>query len=296
VLRVAFTSDIHVDHHPEVIARVASRARALEADVLIVAGDLTPHLDRLAEALRGLRQGAERVLFLAGNHDLWSVGDGPDSKARYLDLIPGVCARAGVDCLHHDTIDIDGVTFVGQTGWYDYSLRDPEHAEAIPIDAYASGRFGKLFWSDKRFVRWPGLTRQDGSLDDAALADTMSARLATSLDHVAADRRVVVVTHMLPFDELAPSRPLPWGFVRGFLGARSLGDAMIACARRGTRITHAIAGHTHFARRAEVTAGSRTIAAETSPIGYPREYGRFGLDLATHVDKRVRLVEIGAET
>jgi predicted MPP superfamily phosphohydrolase len=292
VPRIAFTSDIHVDHHAEVIARVAARTRELEADALIVAGDVTPDLGRLAETLRALRDAAPRVAFLAGNHDLWSREGGPDSRARYLDVIPGVCARAGVACLHHEAVVLDGASIAGQTGWYDYSLRDPSHESEIALDAYRRGRFGRLVWTDKRFIRWPGLELADGTADDEALADWMSARLARALLDAPRDRPLVAVTHMLPFGELAPRRPLPWGFVRGFLGAATLGASIAAAVEQGAPVAYVVSGHTHFARRAEVRVNGRTLTAETSPIGYPREYGRFGLDLATHVDARVRLIEI----
>jgi hypothetical protein len=55
----------------------------------------------------------------------------------------------------------------------------------------------------------------------------------------------------------------------------------------------AICGHTHFARRTAVRAGSRVVHAITSPIGYPREYKRMGFaDIAALVEHRVRAIEI----
>src|SRR5262245_37320811 len=87
LVRIAFTSDLHVDHHPEVAGLVAARARACAAELLIVAGDVSPDAGRMETALASLREGAPRVVFVAGNHDLW-VKDGGDSRARYLEAIP----------------------------------------------------------------------------------------------------------------------------------------------------------------------------------------------------------------
>jgi len=285
VTRIAFTSDLHVDHHPEVVDLVAARARELAADVLIVAGDVSPSDDRLADALRTLRAGAPRVAFVAGNHDLWCREDGPDSRTRYLEVIPALCEAAGVDCLHDAPLVLDGVTLAGQTGWYDFSLRD--EALAIPLEAYQRGRFGKLAWSDRRFIRWPDLD-DTARGHDAALTRWMAERLRQVIVAAPTDRPLVVVTHLLAFDELAPRRPLPWGFVRGFLGSTLLGDAI---ARTTAPIAHVISGHTHFARRAVVTIGGRDVVAETAPIGYPREIVRQAPDLATHVAARVRIIE-----
>jgi hypothetical protein len=175
------------------------------------------------------------------------------------------------------------VTLIGQTGWYDYSLADP--SLGIAHESYRSGRLGRLFWTDKRMIRWP-------DADDEALTAWMGERLAAALAAAPRDRPAVVVTHMLPFVELATSRPLPWGFVRGFLGSALLGRAIAAAAEDGLAVAQVIAGHTHFARRAVVELGGRPVPAETSPIGYPREVARQAPDLAAHVAQRVRVVEV----
>jgi hypothetical protein len=228
-------------------------------------------------------------VFVPGNHDLWCG----DSHARYLRELPAECARAGVGYLPTGPVAACGITLLGQTGWYDYSLRDPALAAAVPLSAYRDGRFGRLAWSDRHFVHWPECAGADGRVDDAALTVWMTARLRADLAAAPRDRPAVVVTHMLPFDGLAARRPLPWGFVRGFLGARALGDAIVEAAAGGLDIALAISGHTHFARRTTVRAGSRVVHAVTSPIGYPREYKRMGFpDVAALVEHRVRVVEI----
>src|SRR6185503_5112576 len=98
-MRLALTSDLHVDHHPEVIPLVAAQVRRLEAEVLIVAGDVSSSLDHLEQALAGLREasGVRRALFVPGNHDLWCTADAPSSRARYDELIPARARSAGFD-------------------------------------------------------------------------------------------------------------------------------------------------------------------------------------------------------
>ncbi|MCU1281672.1 MAG: calcineurin-like phosphoesterase family protein, partial [bacterium] len=125
-MRLALTSDLHVDHHPEVVPLVAERVRALAPDVLIVAGDLSSKLDTLEAALAALRGSAPRLVFVAGNHDLWTLPGAPSSRERYEREIPALCARAGVDAIGAAPVDIGGVVFCGVTGWYDYSLRNRE--------------------------------------------------------------------------------------------------------------------------------------------------------------------------
>ena len=78
-MRVAFTSDLHVEHHPEVVALVAQRVEALAPDVFVLAGDISHDLAVVEETLRAFA--GRRTLFVPGNHELWAG----DSRVRYLD-------------------------------------------------------------------------------------------------------------------------------------------------------------------------------------------------------------------
>ncbi|HWE26994.1 MAG TPA: metallophosphoesterase, partial [Polyangia bacterium] len=143
-MRLVVTSDLHVEHHPEVVAMVAERARALEPDVLVVAGDVSAKLETLEAALAALRPAAPRLLFVPGNHDLWTLPGAPTSRARYERDIPAACARAGADAVGTEPIAIDGVVFCGVTGWYDYSLRNQELDATFTRADYERGAWGRL--------------------------------------------------------------------------------------------------------------------------------------------------------
>lgn len=85
-MRLLAFSDLHV-HHP-------GAAQALEAipahpeDWLIVAGDVSERPDALERALAGLCGRFARVLWVPGNHELWSVGpDAPRGVAQYLRMV-----------------------------------------------------------------------------------------------------------------------------------------------------------------------------------------------------------------
>jgi len=275
-VRLGLVSDLHIDHHPEVTALIAARAAEVRLDALVVAGDLTPRLDGIRDTLAAIRAAVPHVVFVPGNHDLWCE----DSRKRYLQELADVAASAGAAYLPAGPVTLGPITFVGQTGWYDYSLAD--RSLEIPPEAYVEGRFGKLFWSDKRFVHW--------GLSDTEVTAWMAERLAADLAALADGARTLIVTHVLPFAELVVRRPLPWGFVGGFLGAARLGEVILAAARR-LRVERLWSGHTHFRVSAEISG----LAAETSPIGYPREVARQGDGtLASHVAERVRVLEVDA--
>src|SRR5260370_34381779 len=138
-MRLVLTSDLHVDHHAEVVPLVAERVRALMPDVLIVAGDVSSRLETLEAALAALRACAPRLLFVAGNHDLWTLPGAPSSRARYERDIPAACARAGADAIGSEPLDIDGVVFCGVTGWYDSSVRNRDPAATFTRGDYDKG-------------------------------------------------------------------------------------------------------------------------------------------------------------
>jgi Icc-related predicted phosphoesterase len=307
-VRLALTSDLHIDHHADVVPLVGERARALDVEVLIVAGDLSPNLATLEAALAALRRQVRRLVFVPGNHDLWTAPGGPTSRARYESEIPALCARAGVDLCGHGPLDVGGLAFVGATGWYDYSLRSRDLDSVFTPDDYRRGAWGRLRWNDLARVVWPG---DDGQpLDAVAICDRQVASLERELAEVGA-REVVVVTHHLPFAELVtsfaaldlgrlpagaaaagPRDRLPWDFINGFMGSLRLGEAIGRA--RGVKI--AVCGHTHFRKKVSIERAAEKggpFGAEVSPVGYPREYGRIlGLTLAERVRERVTPLEV----
>ena len=284
---MVLTSDLHVEHHPDVVPLVGERVRALRPDVLVVAGDVSSQLPTLEAALAALRASAPRLLFVPGNHDLWTRPGEPSSRERYEREIPAACARAGADSIGDAPVDIGGVVFCGVTGWYDYSLRNRDLDATFTRADYERGAWGRLRWNDTARVVWPD--DDGGELDAPAICAQQVASLEAQLADAGA-RPTVVVTHHLPFHGLVTSKgEPPWDFINGFMGSERLGEAIAAAGN----VRAAVAGHTHFRKRVDVDGRGGRFSAETSPVGYPREYARMaGLTLAERVADRVTLIEL----
>jgi 3',5'-cyclic AMP phosphodiesterase CpdA len=286
-MRVVLTSDLHVDHHPEVVPLVAARVRELAPDVLVVAGDVSAAPAHVEAALRALRPSARRAaVYVPGNHDLWSTPDGPTSRARYEDVLPALARAAGFQPIGPGPIDIDGVAFVGVTGWYDFTLRNRDLDSTFKLEDYRRGAWGRLRWNDVQRVVWPD---DDGQpMDAPAICAAQVRSLEQQLAEVAG-RPTVVVTHHLPFAELVTSiGQLPWDFLNGFMGSAALGEAI----RRAPGVLLSCSGHTHFRKSAIIDGASGPFRAEVSPVGYPREYKRAELDLPARVLQRVNAFDL----
>ena len=92
-------------------------------DVLIIAGDLIPRMERGVEWL--LERVTDRpVLYIPGNHESYGADlDRTVEKARAR------AAGTNVHILENDTVQIGEVTFIGATFWTDFNLfGDPGRA------------------------------------------------------------------------------------------------------------------------------------------------------------------------
>lgn len=109
-LRIAAVADIHVKEDQSAPMRDLFMDAARNADVLVLAGDLTDH-GRLREAeilAEDLRYCPIPVVGVLGNHD-YDAGQAQEVK--------DTLRRAGMHILDGDTFEVDGVGFVGVKGF-----------------------------------------------------------------------------------------------------------------------------------------------------------------------------------
>lgn len=106
-------------------------------DVLVIAGDLIPRMER------GVRWLMERVpdrpvIYVAGNHEAYGTDiDRTVEKARVT------AAGTSIHLLQHETIQIDDVTFAGATTWTDFDLFNDQH-RAMTVAAERMNDFRRI--------------------------------------------------------------------------------------------------------------------------------------------------------
>jgi predicted phosphodiesterase len=92
-------------------------------DVMIVAGDLIPRMERGVKWL--LERIQDRpVIYVAGNHE----GYGTDID-RTIEKAQALAVGTNIHVLQNNSVTIGGTTFIGATGWTDFDLfGDPTSA------------------------------------------------------------------------------------------------------------------------------------------------------------------------
>ena len=268
-MRVLITADLHYD-----IARSRAAARELAlqicatpADALVLVGDTAgADLDIFREALQLFGGFAGRKLLVPGNHCIWCRGE-ETSLDRYQRILPELAGEEGFEVLDHRPVVLGRVGLAGSIGWYDYSLRDESlgiprefyEAKLAPGAAAYLGGYEELFeahgqalgerqmaigsrWMDGRHVRL--------GMSDEAFCALLAERLGRQLDELAAEvDRIIVFMHHLPFGELVPTgRPDRFAFAAAFMGARRLGDVLLA----RPKVTDVYCGHSHWSGRCRI--------------------------------------------
>ena len=192
-------------------------------DVLVVAGDLIPGMERGAEWL--LARTDRPVIITPGNHEFYGRDiDRTVEKARAL------TAGTNVHILQNDTVQIGDVTFIGATFWTDFALFGDAgramNAAAESMNDYRKIRVGRYVY---RLRPSDTLTRHQRSREF----------IANELRKPKVGRRVVV-THMGPHPDA-----IRRGFERDIVSAAYTSDATDLMAM-GVDVW--IYGHTHETR------------------------------------------------
>ncbi len=285
MIRIAYTSDLHVDYSDEnraLVARLGESAAAANPDVLIIGGDIAASPTDFGWALKSFSGLRCRKLVVAGNHDIWiesksDILKGKDSGAKYRQILPTVAADNEFEFLFEKAVVIDDVGFAGCMGWFDYSFRNPKFDDTTTLEQYRAGRWqhpsnGKNFlWNDMQYVWWlkdlsakaNGFTRDDLCLSDGEIAKEMARALSVQLGQLAQERvrELVVVSHFVPHRGLLDYRDsIPHDYFNAYHGSVEI-ERLIS---GNSKISHVFFGHSHVAKDVTID-GVRYVSR---PVGY----------------------------
>lgn len=254
-------SDLHVSH-PENRSVLESLRPRNPADWLIVAGDVAETVADVAWALRLLAGRYERVLWVPGNHELWTPPSDPVTLrgAQRYDHLVALCRELGV-VTPEDPYPVWSagerpVIVAPLFQLYDYSFLPPGTADTDGAlrQAYDVG----VVCSDE-FLLHP-----DPYPSRAAWCEDRVATTETRLDAMDPRLPTVLVSHWPLLRE--PTDPLYYPEFSLWCGT-----TRTAHWPRAYRALACVYGHLHIPRSHEV-AGLRM---EEVSVGYPREWKRW---------------------
>jgi predicted phosphodiesterase len=246
-------SDLHVGFEPN--RQLWRTLPDRRGDWLILAGDLGETEAHLRFVLEIATERFARVLWVPGNHELWSMPDDPlRGEARYRRCVE-LCAAHGVI-----SPEDPYVAWPGDGGpcvlaplflLYDYSFHPDEVADA---DAVAWAREAGLECTDEV------LLHPDPYPSRPAWCDARVAATRARLDAIPADHRTILINHFPLRRDLAWLPAIP--------------RFSIWCGTRQTEAWHrdyraqvVVSGHLHI----RSTRWIDGVRFEEVSLGYPRQ-------------------------
>jgi predicted phosphodiesterase len=252
-LRLLALSDLHLGHarNREALATLGSHPE----DWLILAGDVGETASHLALALEAACRRFARVLWVPGNHELWSRDGEPRGEEKYAALVE-LCRRYGVL-----TPEDPWPLWRGPGGpcriallflLYDYSFRPT----GVPAEAALDwARESGVVCADELHLHpdpWPSRAAWCAARCDAA---------EPRLQAAAAEHPLVIVNHYPLREELVRLPRIPRFSL--WCGTRRTRDWH---ARFGARVV--VAGHLHV----RTTDWIDGVRFEEVSLGYPRHW------------------------
>jgi 3',5'-cyclic AMP phosphodiesterase CpdA len=264
VPRLWATSDLHVGYEENRRIVAEDLVPAHPGDWLVVAGDVAEKAEDVEWALGTLAGRFARVVWVPGNHELWTHAKDPlrlRGVERYEHLV-AACRRLGVV-----TPEDDYPTWTGTGGpvtvaplflLYDYTFRTPGAADAAAAlkVAYDAG----VVCTDEY------LLHPDPFPDRPAWCAERVATTAARLAALPAGTRTVLVNHW-PLTRL-PTRILRHPEFAIWCGTERTADWHTRFAAAAV-----VYGHLHIPR----TTYEDGVRFEEVSLGYPREWKRHSI-------------------
>jgi hypothetical protein len=256
-VRLLAISDIHISHREN--RQALSELPAFPDDWLILAGDVGERAEHLALALEVLVPRFARVIWTAGNHDLWSPFDDPArtrGQARYDELV-AICRQQGVLTPEDDYVEWPGEpgTFiVPMFLLFDYSFRPPDIAAPDAVKWARAAGIGSGDEPRLSPAPWPSIASWC-----EARCNATAARLE-ALPHTA---RTILVNHWpLRYDLARPPRVPRFSLWSGTTRTEDWG--------RRFRARAVLTGHLHM----RTTLWRDGVRYDEVSLGYPRDWRR----------------------
>jgi Icc-related predicted phosphoesterase len=240
IVRVFALSDVHCDYQANFEWVRNLSAQDFRDDILILAGDISDSMHIIARSLEEFVRRFHRVLFVPGNHEMWTVRD--DARFTSIEKFHAVRRFAEESGALTVPYHRHKLSIVPLFGWYDYSF-------GMPSDRLLD------IWSDYRNCKW------DQGFTDQMITDYLVGLNKPHMDIV--NDEIITFSHFLPRIDIMPIHlPERYKMLYPVLGSSQI-DGQVR--HLGARLH--VYGHSHLNRRVDESG----VTYINNAFGYPYE-------------------------
>ncbi|MDY6935441.1 MAG: metallophosphoesterase [Spirochaetota bacterium] len=138
-MKIFALSDIHIDYEENHKWLYSLSEYDYKDDILILAGDITDIIPSLSKAFEALKLKFHEVMYLPGNHDLWTYRNNIKNSIDKFNIIKKIANDYGINM---KPAKFDSVSIIPLYGWFDFSFGQPSK-ELLHI------------WLDFTACKWP---------------------------------------------------------------------------------------------------------------------------------------------
>ncbi len=126
ITKIFSISDLHLEYYEKPQTLYQNIKNLLpQADILVLAGDIgypmDSHGDKYMFLLDRFKQQFKQVILVPGNHEYFQTKN--FDRDEIIDKLNTICKKTSCHLLNNDTIDLNGIRFVGTTLWTDIDPR-----------------------------------------------------------------------------------------------------------------------------------------------------------------------------
>lgn len=139
LMKVYAISDLHIDYEENRQWVYNLSQSEYKDDILVLAGDLTDEIPSIEKVLLFLKKCFREVLYVPGNHELWTFRNNGMNSLEKFELIKTIAENSGIRL---EPGNFGPLSIVPLYGWYDYSFGPPSDQL-------------KSQWTDYKACIWP---------------------------------------------------------------------------------------------------------------------------------------------
>ncbi len=268
-MKIAILSDIHLDMNTAYVGEnlfdiFVQCLKDKAPDLILIAGDLSDHVSSTLKIIERVEQLLGiKVLFVPGNHDIWSKKN--ESSLYNYELF----ATHASSLINRPYLLPNDYVIIGEMGWFDYTF-------AAPYITVRQIQKELQHWGDHKYTNW--------GCNHIALNERFLAQAEKQLLHYP-DKKIIFASHFVPYKEfLIPSNSyMDWDLYNAFMGSSKLGELL----DRHQHIEYLVFGHTH---ERYGTTSFRKKKVICNPLGYIGE--RSKLFFQKELEQSITMIEI----